>query len=62
MLLSSVLRVTDRGILSQHVVNLIISAHLVINLFLIIVNCLMYLGPFMRLWGCWPGCKFHPCY
>jgi hypothetical protein len=60
--LSSILRVTDRGILSQHVVNLIISALLVIILFLIIVNYLMYLGPFMWFWGCWPGCKFHPCY
>jgi hypothetical protein len=62
MRLSSILGVTDRGILSQHIVNLIISALLVINLFLIIVNCIMYLGPFMWLWGCWPGCKFHPCY
>jgi len=47
MRLSSILRVIDRGILSQHVVNVIISAIPVINLFLIIVNCLMYLGPFM---------------
>jgi len=62
MRLSSILRVIDRGILSQHVVNVIISAIPVINLFLIIVNCLMYLGPFMWLWGCWPGCKFYPCY
>jgi len=62
MRISSILRVTDRGIVSQHVVKLIISALLIISLFLIIVNCLMYLGPFMWVWCCWPGCKFHPCY